>query len=495
MENPLILLLDFTHSSELAEALQLALRGMFEADPVIHYANLRGPEVRDTLERLSTVSARVVPDLILLLLSEEAQASAAGIFSVLLAQESCPSIVAVPSSDEPSAIADLYRLGASDYLRPPYRTVDVHPRLQRLLSHRLSRKTPLAVLKRSLGLKQFVGESPVLLEQLKKLPQFARSNGCVLITGETGTGKEVCARAIHVLSPRADHPFVPLNCGAIPADLLENELFGHQTGAFTSANAPHAGVICEANGGTLFLDEIDSLPLGAQVKLLRFLQDKEYRPLGARKVSKADVRIIAAANGNVDELLPSGKMRQDLFYRLNVLPIRLPPLRERKEDIPLLAVHFLGKYRDKSSSTLRSIDPGALRKLVAHDWPGNVRELENVIERGMVLSEGGAIRSADIDLPNRSVPDAPPESFSRLKAEFVAEFERKYLRTVLDQHGGNIGQAARAAQKNRRAFFQLMRKHQIRVDRPSVASVGKQVVNLATVVDKNVHAPSGVEVQ
>jgi DNA-binding NtrC family response regulator len=357
------------------------------------------------------------------------------------------------------------------------------------LAYSHEQKTPLAVFKEELGLKQFVGESPALMEQVHKIPQIARCDACVLITGETGTGKEVCARAIHYLSSRANLPFVPINCGAIPIDLLENELFGHEAGAFTSANTPRAGVIYEADGGTLFLDEIDSLPLSAQVKLLRFLQDKEYRPLGSRKPAKADVRIIAASNARMDELLAAGKLRQDLYYRLNVLPLNLPPLRQRKEDIPLLARHFVAKHVAETGGKSREIAPAALRKLWLYDWPGNVRELENIIERAVVLSTTDVIHTGEIDLSTSTEPDSKSESFNQLKSRVIADFERSYLRTLLEQHRGNIGQAARAAQKNRRVFFQLMRKHQIRVEHSTGACDGKPVVNFVIPADNNVHLP------
>ena len=341
--------------------------------------------------------------------------------------------------------------------------------------------------KKSWGLQQFIGESPALLEEIQKIPQMARCDACVLITGETGTGKEVCARAIHRISPRADYPFVPLNCGAIPLDLLENELFGHETGAFTSANTHSSGVISEANKGTLFLDEIDSLPLSAQVKLLRFLQDKEYRPLGARKMAKADVRIIAASNAKMDELLAAGTIRRDLFYRPNVLRLHLPPLRSRQEDIPLLARHFVAKYSAQTDGRTRDIAPASLHKLSLYDWPGNVRELENVIERAVVLSTTDVILSGEIDLPISIEQSPVPESFSLLKSKLITDFERRYLRTLLEQHRGNIGQAARAAKKNRRAFFQLMRKHHISVEHAPHAPDSGRVVNVVIAQDKNVH--------
>jgi len=470
------------------ERLDSQLRAM-TTPLVVNRESLFGFCIAEAIKKLAAATVSTAPDLLILLLSDDAQASAPGIFRTLLGQMRCPPILVVPSSEEPGDVNLLYQLGASDYLVPPFRSAEVQPRIQRLLAYGYGRKTPVAALKEALGLKQFVGESPALLEQVQRIPQMARCDASVLITGETGTGKEVCARAIHYLSRRADHPFVPLNCGAIPIDLLENELFGHETGAFTSANTHYAGVICEANGGTLFLDEIDSLPLCAQVKLLRFLQDKEYRPLGARKTAKADVRIIAASNARLEELLNVGKLRQDLFYRLNVLPLHLPPLRMRKEDIPLLARYFVAKYAAETDGKARDIAPASLHKLSLYDWPGNVRELENVIERAVVLSTTDVIHSNEIDIPIPVEPDPEPESFSQLKSRIIADFERSYLRTLLERHRGNIGQAARAAQKNRRVFFQLMRKHHIRIERSTVVSGSKPVVNVVIAVDKNVRPP------
>ena len=483
---PRILMVDFNPFAQMGERLDSQLRAMTTPLVVVNRESLHGFGMAEAIKNLSAAVASAMPDLLILLLSDDAQASAPGIFRALLGQVRCPPILVVPSSEEPSGINLLYQLGASDYLVPPFRSAEVHPRIQRLLAYGHGQKTPVAALKETLGLKQFVGESPALMEQVQKIPQMARCDASVLITGETGTGKEVCARAIHYLSRRADHPFVPLNCGAIPIDLLENELFGHETGAFTSANAQYAGVIYEANGGTLFLDEIDSLPLSAQVKLLRFLQDKEYRPLGARKASKADVRIIAASNARMEELLTSGKMRPDLFYRLNVLPLHLPPLRQRLEDIPLLARHFVAKYAAETDGKARDLTPAALHKLSLYDWPGNVRELENVIERAVVLCAGDVIQSAKIDLPIPEELTSQPQSFKQLKARVVADFEQNYLLTVLDRHQGNIAQAARASQKNRRVFFRLMHKHHVRVERLTAATDGNPVVKVVIWADKNV---------
>jgi two-component system, NtrC family, response regulator GlrR len=284
-----------------------------------------------------------------------------------------------------------------------------------------------------------------------------------LIAGETGTGKELCASAIHYLSARAGHPFVPVNCGAIPVELMENELFGHNRGAYTGAGASQTGMISEASGGTLFLDEIDCLPLAAQVKLLRFLQNREYRPLGSNRIYQADVRVIAASNADFPEAIKSGRLRRDLYYRLNVLSLHLPPLRERRDDIPLLARHFLVKYANEFGKQAEDFSPSALRKLVRYDWSGNVRELENHIERAVALNESRIINANDLDLPVEisSTLITQPMPFQEAKARCVEQFERDYLQELLRRHQGNITKAAYTAGKDRRAFWQLIRKHKI----------------------------------
>jgi len=308
------------------------------------------------------------------------------------------------------------------------------------------------------GLPQLLGESPAFLAEIRKIPLLAQCDVNVLISGETGTGKELCARAIHYLSPRAGRPFIAVNCGAIPVELVENELFGHERGAFTDASTAQGGLIHEAEGGTLFLDEIACLPLLAQVKLLRFLQDKEYRRLGSTKTQQGDVRVVAAMNIDLEEAVREGKLRQDLYYRLNIIPLVLPPLRERREDIPLLARYFLAKYAAKLNKYVTDCSPDVMQLLVLYEWPGNVRELEHTIERAVVLSEQAVIHKADIILP-RVAAAAHQDSFQEAKAKVIARFERTYIQGLLLAHQGNITKAARAAQKNRRAFWQLMRKH------------------------------------
>lgn len=486
MKSTSILLLDFKPPAEALQTLKRQLSGMADSFLTIHHEQLSGLDMLTVQGAISTAMTRPLPHLVIVALSESAQLTNARIFELLLGLKPAPPIVVVPCSEEPHLIGELFRLGVSDYLLPPFRPVDVQPRIQRLLAYHQSLATPIAKIKQALGLSEFVGESPALVEQIQKIPRMARCDACVLITGETGTGKEVCARAIHYLSPRSAHPFVPLNCGAIPVDLLENELFGHEIGAYTSASVSRMGVIQEAEGGTLFLDEIDSLPLLAQVKLLRFLQEKTYRPLGAGKARKADVRVIAASNGNLEQMIRQGKLRQDLFYRLNILSLQLPPLHQRTEDIPLLARHFLAKYAAELKSKVRDFEPAALRKLSLYQWPGNVRELENIVERAIILSQGDSIQSSEIDLPVGPEPITEAKSFRQLKARMVAEFEQGFLRDLLVRYGGNIAQAARAAQKNRRVFFQLMRKHDIRVERPNLAKDGKPVANLVIRMDKNI---------
>jgi two-component system, NtrC family, response regulator GlrR len=313
-------------------------------------------------------------------------------------------------------------------------------------------------LKAKIALAQIVGESPAFLAQLEKLPRFAASKATVLISGESGTGKEVFARALHYLSPRAGGPFVPVNCGALPEQLVESEIFGHKRGAFTGALADQAGLIQQAESGTLFLDEVDALTRPAQVKLLRLLQDGEYRAVGGQGVVRGNIRIIAASNANLARLVSDGGFREDLFYRLNVLELVLPPLRERRGDIPLLADHLLEKEAALSGTPPKKMALAALNRLFAHSWPGNVRELENVLTRAVVLCDDDTITPAHLNLPGDGAPEESG-SFRQTKARVVRRFEHDFLEAVLRAHEGNITQAARAVHKNRRAFWELLRKH------------------------------------
>lgn len=373
-------------------------------------------------------------------------------------------IIAVLEDSEPQRVFELLRGGAADFITSPLTASNVLPRIWRLLNAPEARSCTESKTEDKLGVDHLIGRSPNFLSELKKIPLISKCEANVLIIGETGSGKELYARAIHYSGSRAGQPFVPVNCGAIPLELMENELFGHERGAYTSAQTLQSGLIEEANGGTLFLDEIDCLPLLAQVKLLRFLQEKEYRPLGSSRRRRADVRIIAASNLNLEEAVGNGKIRQDLFYRLNIISLSLPPLRDRREDIPLLARHFLTKYSREFDKGKMDFAPDVFQKLMAYSWPGNVRELEHVIERAMALCENSILSCDDLVLPQSS-GGGQQQSLQEAKAKEIARFEKNYIQGLLSASKGNITRAAQAAQKNRRAFWQLIQKHKIDVSR------------------------------
>jgi len=372
--------------------------------------------------------------------------------------------IIVLEAEEPDCVMDLIRSGVDEFFVPPFRVIDILPRVKRLLERARPDEELVETIKSRLGLKQLVGDSAIFVNQMKKIPLVAKFNTQVLILGETGTGKELCARAIHYLSPRSSKPFVPINCGAVPIELVENELFGHAKGAFTGAASARRGLIEEGEGGTLFLDDVDCLPLQAQVKLLRFLQEKEFRPLGSTRIRHADVRVIAAANSNLEEAVKSGRLREDLFYRLNIVPIELPPLRQRTEDIPALAKHFLRRYEAEFGKELEGFSSEAMEALLIYNWPGNVRELEHVIERAAVLAQDKIIQRNDLVLPKSEAQEGQ-QSLQGAKARLIERFEKSYIQGLLAAHDGNITRAAQAAQKNRRAFWQLIRRHQIDVQR------------------------------
>jgi DNA-binding NtrC family response regulator len=309
-----------------------------------------------------------------------------------------------------------------------------------------------------LGRANLVGRDPNFLRAAERMTASARTDLPVLITGETGTGKELFARAVHFISPRRNHPFVPVDCGAIPDHLFENELFGHVRGAFTDAHSEQHGLASIANGGTLFLDEVDSLSASAQTKLLRFLQERRFRALGSEKWVQADVRIVAASNGDLTRQVAEKHFRQDLYFRLDVLRLELPPLRQRPQDICLLARHFLSQHQ--LAGARKSFSPSALRRLASYDWPGNVRELLNVIQRAIVFSKGSHIDSCDITLSQEPAQTAA-RKFRTAREQTVASFERAYVEELLTRNQGNITHAAREAGKERRAFGRLVKKHGI----------------------------------
>jgi len=313
------------------------------------------------------------------------------------------------------------------------------------------------------GVPNLVGTAPAFVRAIAQLPAIARSDASLLIAGETGTGKELVARAVHYLGSRSMFPFVAVSCACFQPTLIEDELFGHERGAFTDARARRVGLIADAERGTLFLDEVDALSLGAQAALLRVLQEKRYRPIGANAEQQADVRVVAATNARLDPTLQSTQFRGDLYYRLSVFNVTLPPLRERRDDILLLAQHFVKRHA-VSGAPEPSLSARARAALLAYEWPGNVRELENAITRSIHYCRGGVIDAEDLCVGTDQTADGEQTSsgaFKAAKRHAIETFERTYLRQLMADHQGNVSRAAHAAGKERRDLGRLLKKHQI----------------------------------
>ena len=378
----------------------------------------------------------------------------------------CPTLVVTPALDEGSW-EKLSQAGADDFVITPLRGEELALRVQRALGwwHSRAPETTQPQCLRGAARPNgtpagLIGEHASFVAALSQLACVAGTDATVLLLGETGTGKELFAQALHYQSPRATAPFVAVNCGALPPELVESELFGHVKGAYTHAVGSRQGLVQEAAGGTLFLDEIDSLPLAAQAKLLRFLQDKSVRPVGSDRTQGVDVRVVAASNRGLAEMVTRGEFRQDLYFRLNVFGIELPALRQRTSDIPALARHFVRLYAARFGRPVQGLSPAAQRALMQHAWPGNVRELMHLLERAVLMAAGTQIERHDLALSVApSTTDAA--SMRGAKQRLVQDFERGYITQLLAEHGGNITHAATAAGKNRRAFFALMRKHGI----------------------------------
>jgi two-component system response regulator PilR (NtrC family) len=363
------------------------------------------------------------------------------------------------------------RLGAHDYLSKPFDVDELKIKVRNALEQRQLRQENV-LLKRALGTShQFaniVGRSEKMLAIFKLIEQIARTESTVLVTGESGTGKEWVARAIHFYSLRRDRPFVALNCGAVPEALLESELFGHMKGSFTGASANKKGLVEAAEKGTLFLDEIGEMNPLMQVKLLRVLQERKFRRLGGVEELEAAIRVIAATNQDLPKMVAEGKFREDLFYRINVIPIHLPPLRERGEDIPLLAEYFLVKYRDQMSKDVHALSQESMDLLEAYDWPGNIRELENVIERAVALEKSQTILPES--LPEHIVkrvakgPAAAgvlPETGFNLE-EHVEGLEKEYITQALVRAGGVQVKAAELLGMSFRSFRYYVKKYNLK---------------------------------
>jgi two-component system response regulator PilR (NtrC family) len=378
-------------------------------------------------------------------------------------------ITAFASTD---TAVEAMRLGACDYLSKPFDIDLLKMKVREKIENRQLRQENV-LLKRTLGLShQFsniIGRSDVMLDVFKMIQTVARTNSTIMLTGESGTGKGLVAQAIHFHSLRRDKPMVSLNCGAMPENLLESELFGHMRGAFTGADSNKKGLLEVAEKGTVFLDEIGEMSAVMQVKLLRVLQERRFRRVGGLEEVTADIRVIAATNQDLSKAVAEGRFREDLFYRINVIPIALPPLRERREDIPLLADHFLAKYGEQMEKEITGVSREAMDLLLHHDWPGNIRELENAIERAVALEATPAILPdslpatirGDSPRPASAPAEALPESGFDLEAH-VQEIERGYIAEALKKAGGVQVKAADLLGMSFRSFRYYVKKYNLR---------------------------------
>ena len=386
------------------------------------------------------------------------------LFAWLARQRSFTPVIAVVPAEASDDVLNATSEAVDDFVLWPARKEELQQRITRILGSRQDLESVRERLIGEIGLTSLVGADASFVRAIERIPRMALSDGSVLITGETGTGKELCARAVHHLSRRRSFPFVPIDCGGFPEQLMENELFGHVRGAFTDARGEQKGLAVLAQGGTLFLDEIDALSLTGQAKLLRFLEDRTFKPLGAERFTRVDVRIVAATNHDLEASVKTGRFRPDLFFRLNVFRLGLPPLRERPGDVALLAEHFLESLARESGTGRKTLSPGALRRLTLHRWPGNVRELHNVVQRAVAFTDGPQILPSYVALSLGAVTSEPVTAgvkFREARAQAIEDFERLYIQELLYKHHGNITRAAREGGQDRRAFGRLVKKHQV----------------------------------
>jgi DNA-binding NtrC family response regulator len=357
------------------------------------------------------------------------------------------------------------KLGASDYITKPFQ-----PEAIRLVSEKLIERRRLLEEVRELrqrvheehNLENILSKSPKMLKVFELIRSLAETDSGVMITGETGTGKELVARAIHNLSRRKNRQFVAINCGAFPDTLLESELFGYEKGAFTGAVQSRGGKIELADGGTLFLDEIEAMAAPMQVKLLRVLQEREVERLGGNRKVKIDMRVIAATNVDLSLCLARGTLREDFYYRINVIPIQLPPLRERLEDLPLLIEHILSRHSVAIERSIRQVAPKVLDQMLAYHWPGNIRELENILERAIVKSRGDVIENVDLPAPPQRILDlwyAGNGAREISLKQWLSNSEKDYLRSLLIKYKGSISSTAKEAKVDNKTLYRKMRRH------------------------------------
>ena len=366
--------------------------------------------------------------------------------------------------------------GAYSYLTKPFNTQELLLQISRALENRRLNteiQRLRGLLEQAYDFPNVIAKSAKMRTVLDTVSRIADTESTIYLQGESGTGKEVIAKAIHLASSRRDKPFVAVNCAALPEPLLESELFGHEKGSFTGADKSTRGLLSQANNGTFFLDEVGDMPLSIQAKLLRMLQDRQFYPVGSEKPVVVNVRIIVATNKDLEQEVAKGSFRLDLFYRLHVIPIHLPPLRERKEDIPLLADRFLKQISQQMRKDLKGITPEAMQKLMLYDWPGNVRELENTLEYAIAMTRHdtltedtilikGAAGNTRPDVLNSFINGTKTSVKSYKTAKY--EFEKEYLLHLLKLCGGKASEAAKLAGKSRTDFYELLRKHEIKID-------------------------------
>ncbi|MBW2060212.1 MAG: sigma-54-dependent Fis family transcriptional regulator [Deltaproteobacteria bacterium] len=420
-----------------------------------------GSEVLDRIEA-------VMPDLVLLDIWMEGSEQGLDVLAHLQREHPYLPVVMISGHGNIETAVKATKMGAYDYIEKPLSYDKILLVIEHCLNyHRLAEEN---VLLKNQAAKRFklTGRSSAMQNLKKQIEIVAPTNAWVLITGKNGTGKELVAHTIHRLSKRADKPMVEVNCAAIPDELIESELFGHEKGAFTGAGQARRGRFDLANHGTLFLDEIGDMSLKTQSKILRILQEQKLERVGGTKTIQVDVRVIAATNKDLEEEIAQGSFREDLYYRLNVIPIHVPPLKERKEDIPILIQDFLEEFSRKNNVVSKTISQKALEALTAHDWPGNVRELKNYVERLVIMSPGAVIELVDL-MPSAALPSSRPASFPDILAvptlrEAKALAEREYIQSRLTKYKGNVTQTAEAIGLDRTSLHKKIKALGLKIE-------------------------------
>ena len=442
------------------KAILVALRGLFSKEGYQVETAASGEEA---LRRIETGNFHVV-------VTDLSMEGITGM-DVLERARACDpdvAVVMITAHGSEKAAVQAMKLGATDYLPKPFDNDELRVVVRRAMEAALLRRDHRRLLEQvqgAYGFEQMIGSTPSMRRVFETIDRIAYTDVTVLIRGESGTGKELVANALHYRSPRRTKPFVKMNCAALSRELVESELFGHERGAFTGAIARREGKFEAADGGTLFLDEVGDMPLETQAKLLRALQEKEFERVGGNQPIRVDVRVIAATNQDLEAAVQGGRFREDLYYRLKVIELVIPPLSARREDVPLLIEHFMKEAARRFGREAKPFSADAVRASVAHDWKGNVRELRSAVEKALLLAPGTQIEVSDLFPPGMS-PSAPAPaaavptglSFRDAKAQLVESFERDFLLQALRRHGGNISKAAEDVGMYRQNFQQKMRE-------------------------------------